>query len=44
MTGVTHPSGIVIKVVGIKKGECSRSCEEHEVCGEVVEEGTLLPL
>jgi hypothetical protein len=44
MTEETHPSGVVIEVVGIKKGDHNCSCKEHDVCGEVVEEGTLLHL
>jgi hypothetical protein len=39
-----HPSGIVVKVVGIGMGDHGRSCEEHSVCGEVVEEDNLLLL
>ena len=44
MAEVTHPSGIVIKIVGTEKGDCGCSCEEHNVCGVVVEEDTLLRL
>ena len=40
----THLSGIVVEVVGIKMGDRGRSCEEHSVCGEVVEEDTWLRL
>jgi len=40
----THPSGIVVEVVGIKKGDHGCSCEEHDECGVVVEEDTLLCL
>ena len=40
----THPSGIVVEVVGIKMGDRGRSCKEHSMCGEVVEEDTLLRL
>jgi hypothetical protein len=39
-----HPSGIVVEVVGIGMGDRGHSCEEHSVCGEVVEEDTLLHL
>jgi hypothetical protein len=38
----THPLGIVVKIVGIKKGDRGCSCKEHDVCGTVVEEDTLL--
>jgi hypothetical protein len=44
MAKATHPPGIVVKIVGIEKGDCGCSCEEHDVCGEVVEEDTLLRL
>ena len=40
----THPSGIIVEIVGIDRGDRSRSCEEHNVCGSVVEEDTLLRL
>jgi hypothetical protein len=40
----THPSGIIVKIVGIAKGDHGRSCEEHDVCGTVVKEDTLLGL
>ena len=44
MNKASHPLGIVVKIVGIKKGDRGRSCEEHNVCGLVVEEDTLLRL
>ena len=40
----THSSGIIIKIVGIERGDCGHSCEEHNVFGTVVEEDTLLRL
>ena len=40
----THPPGIIVKIVGIEKGNHGRSSEEHNVCGEMVEEDTLLHL
>ena len=40
----THPSGITVEIVGIERGDRGRSCEEHDVCGTVVEEDTLLRL
>jgi len=33
-----------LEILGIEKGDRGRSCEEHDVCGEVVEEDTLLRL
>ncbi len=44
MAKATHSPGIVVEIVGIEKGDRGRSCEEHNVCGEVVEEDTLLRL
>ncbi len=44
MAVLTHPMGIIVEVVGIRMGDRGRSCEEHSVCGEVVEEDTLLRL
>jgi hypothetical protein len=40
----THPSGITVEIVGIERGDRGRSCEEHDVCGTVVTEDTLLRL
>ena len=40
----THPSGITGEVVGIERGDRGHSCEEHDVCGMVVTEDTLLHL
>jgi hypothetical protein len=44
MAEATHLPGIVVEIVEIEKGDRGRSCEEHDVCGEVVEEDTLLCL
>jgi hypothetical protein len=44
MAEATHPTGIVVKIVGIEKGDRGCSCEEHNVCGVVVEEENLLHL
>ena len=44
MAEATHPPGIAVKIVGIEIGNHGRLCEEHDVCGEVVEEDTLLRL
>jgi hypothetical protein len=32
-----HPSGIQLDVVGTEEGNRGRSCEEHDVCGDVLE-------
>jgi len=44
MAVLTHPPGIIVEVVGIGMGDRGRSFLEHSVCGEVVEEDTLLHL
>jgi hypothetical protein len=31
-----HPAEIVVDIVGIRRGDCGRSCSEHEVCGLAV--------
>ena len=33
-----HPSGIVVEIVGTEMSCQGRSCEEHEICGEVLKE------
>ena len=40
----THPTGVVVEIVGLERGDRGRSCKEHDVCGSVVEEDTLLCL
>jgi hypothetical protein len=40
----THQPGIVVEILGIKKGDHGWSCKEHEACGKVVVEETLVPL
>ena len=40
----THPPGIVVDIVGMLMGENGCSCEEHAVCGSVLEEGLVVPL
>ena len=32
-----HPTGVQVEVVGITASNRGRSCEEHEVCGAVLE-------
>ena len=39
-----HPAGAVIEIVGISAGDRGRSCEEHHICGEVVQEEMVLRL
>ena len=39
-----HPSGIVIKIVGTEMSCQGRSCEEHEICGEVLTEDVVVRL
>ena len=41
----THPSGVVVEIVGTERGDRGRSCEEHEVhCGEVLAEDVVVCL
>jgi hypothetical protein len=32
----SHPTGVKIEIFSIERGERSRSCEEHAVCGSAV--------
>jgi hypothetical protein len=34
---MAHPSGILVDIVGTEAGNRGRSCEEHDVCGSVLE-------
>ena len=39
----THPSGVVVEIVGTERGDQGRSCEEHHInCGEVLAEEVVL--
>jgi hypothetical protein len=37
-----HPCGITVEVVGIARGDRGRSCEEHDVCGAVLQEDSVV--
>ena len=37
-----HPTGVEVEVVGIESGDQGRSCEEHKVCGLVIEPDTVV--
>jgi hypothetical protein len=39
---MAHPSGILVDVVGIESPDRGRSCEEHTVCGAVLELDTVV--
>jgi hypothetical protein len=40
----THPLGIIVAIVGTLMGDRGRSCEEHAVCGSVLEEDMVVHL
>ncbi len=40
----THPPVIVVEIVGTLMGDRGRSCEEHAVCGSVLEEDMVVRL
>ena len=37
-----HPSGGVVEIVGISMHDRGRSCEEHDVCGSVLTEDSVV--
>ena len=39
-----HPCGIVVEIVGTEMSCQGRSCEEHEICGEVLKEDVVVRL
>ena len=39
-----HPAGETVKIVSIEAGNRGRSCEEHEVCGTVVDDDIVVRL
>jgi hypothetical protein len=43
--GATHPSGLVLDIIGIAAGDRGRRCEDHMVCcGELLEEDFVVRL
>jgi hypothetical protein len=44
MDTTVHPEGVTVDIVGIEVGNCGRSCEEHDVCGLVLEENSVVRL
>ena len=40
----THPPGVVVEIVGTLMGNRGRSCEEHAVCGSMLEEDMVVRL
>ena len=40
----THPPGVVVEIVGTLMGDRGRSCDEHAVCGSVLEEDMIVRL
>jgi hypothetical protein len=39
-----NPSGILVQIVGTQKSFQGRSCEEHEICDEVLKEDVVVRL
>ncbi len=39
-----HPPSIVVEIVGMLMSGHNRSCEEHSVCGSVLEEDMVMHL
>ena len=37
-----HPCGITVEIVGIGRSDRGRSCKEHEVCGTVLQEDSVV--
>ena len=38
----SHPSGLTVEIVGTESGANGRSCDEHEICGTVIEENSVV--
>lgn len=39
---ICHPCGITVEIVGIERSHGGRSCEEHDVCGTVLQEDCVV--
>ena len=45
LAGSTHPSGLILDIVGIVTGDRGRRCKEHRVCcGDLVEDDIVVCL
>ncbi|KAI2503944.1 hypothetical protein MHU86_10510 [Fragilaria crotonensis] len=42
MSPPLHPCGITVEIVGIGRSDRGRSCEEHDVCGAVLQEDSVV--
>ena len=42
--GSHHPPGITVEIVGINSGTNGRSCYQHDICGSVIEEDSVVRL
>ena len=40
----THPTDVIIEIVGIQANTQGRSCEQHKTCGCLIEEDIILRL
>ena len=36
-----HPTGKTIKIIDNKARDCNDSCEEYEVCGDILDKDTV---
>ena len=41
---MSHPSGIVVDIVGVEISDHGHSCEEHEICGFVLKNDMVICL
>ena len=39
-----HPTGITVEIVGIEASGNGRSCDQHDVCGSVLDEDAVVRL
>jgi hypothetical protein len=41
---VHHPTGLTVEIVGIKASNNGRSCDQHDMCGSVLDDDVIVRL
>ena len=41
---IYHPTGLTVEIVGIESSTNGRSCEQHDVCGSILDDDVVVRL
>jgi hypothetical protein len=39
-----HPTGITVEIVGVETSNSGRSCDQHDICGSVLDDDVVVRL